>query len=66
MRRSGLLGKSGLESVTTKPTSNRRSNYIKDFRKTSSEGRRSSEIEHMSKISNGSTKWREGSTVYIG
>ena len=65
MEISCLLRKSGLDLVTTKPTSKRRLDYIKDSRKTSSEGRRSSEIGHMSKIPNGSTEWREGSTVCI-
>ena len=59
MRRSVLLGKSGLELVTTEPTSKRRSDCIKDSRKTSSEGRRSSEIGHMSKLPNGSTEGGE-------
>ena len=63
---SGLLRKSGLYLVTTEPTSKRRSKYIKDSRKTSSKGRRSSQIGHMSKLSNGSTEGRESSIVYIG
>ena len=41
-------------------------NCIKDSRKTSSKGRRSSNIENMSKVSNGSIEWREGSIVCIG
>ena len=66
MGRLGLLRKSGLDLVTTEPTSKRRSDYINDSRNTSSEGRRSSEIGHMSKLSNGLTKWIEGSIVCIG
>ena len=66
MGKSSLLGKLGLDLVTIKPTSKRRSDYIKDSRKTSSEGRRSSKIGHMSKLSNGSTEWRTGSIVCIG
>ena len=58
--------KLGLDSVTIELTSNRRSDCIKDSRKNSSEGRRSSEIGHMSKLSNGSTEWREGSIVFTG
>ena len=51
----GLLRKLGLDLVTTEPTAKIKSNYIKDSRKTSSEGRRSSEIGHMSSLSNGLT-----------
>ena len=53
MERSDLLRKSGIDLVTTELTSIRRSYYIKDSRKTSSEGSRSSQIEHMSKHSVG-------------
>ena len=66
MGKSGLLSKSGLDLFTTEPTSNRRSDYIKYSRKTSSEGIRSSEIGHISKFSNGSREWRVGSTLCIG
>ena len=67
IRRKGMLTrKIMVDLVTTEPTSKRRSDCIKDSRKTSSEGRRSSEIGHMSKLSNGSTKWRESSMVCIG
>ena len=66
MGRSGLLSKSGLDLVINEPTSKRRSYYIKDSRKTSIEGRRLSEIGHMSKLLNGSTEFRVGSIVCIG
>ena len=66
MGKSGFLSKSGLDLVTIEPTSNRRSDYIKYSRKTSSEGRRSSKIGHMSKISNGLIEWRSCSIVCIG
>ena len=62
----GLLSKSGLDLVINEPTSKIRSYYIEDSRRTSFEGRRSYEIRHISKISNGSTEWRAGSIVYIG
>ena len=65
-RKVGLTRQSRLELVTTKPTSNRISDCIKDSRKTLSEGRRSFEIRHMSKLSNGLTEWRASSTVCIG
>ena len=66
MEISGSLNNSGLDLVTIEPTSKRRSDCIKEFRKTSSEGRRSFEIRHVSKFSNGLIEWRAGSIAYIG
>ena len=62
-KREGLLSKSGLELITTEKEGQ---TVSKTPRRLHPKGRKSSEIGHISKLSNGWTEWREGSTICIG